>query len=154
MLAFLRLLALEQCNEDAHRAEQPGAEIGDRDADAHRALPGQAGDRHQPAHALSDLVEAGPIGIGAGLAEAGNAAIDDLGIDLGERLVVDAEPALHVGAEILHHHVGLLHHALERREPFLGLEVERHAALVAVQVLEVRTLARAAHALAGFRIGR
>ena len=42
----------------------PAREVGDRDADAHRPLPGQPGDRHQPAHALRDLVEARPVGIG------------------------------------------------------------------------------------------
>ena len=144
---LLGFLAFEQRDQDAERREQPGAEIGDRNADAHRPLPRQAGDRHQPAHALRDLIEARPVGIGAVLAEAGNAGIDDARIDLGERLVVDAEPLLHVGAEILHHDVGLLDHALERGEPFGRLQIERHAALVAVQVLKVAALARAAHRL-------
>ena len=58
-LAFARLLALQQRHQDAHRAEDAGGQIGDRNADAHRALAGQAGDRHQPAHALRDLIEAG-----------------------------------------------------------------------------------------------
>ena len=79
---FAGLLALEQRDQDAERREQSGAEIGDRNADAHRALPGQAGDRHQPAHALRDLVEARPVGVGAVLAEAGNAGVDDARIDL------------------------------------------------------------------------
>ena len=56
------------------RAEEAGGEIGDRDADAHRALPRQAGDRHQPAHALRDLVEARAGRVGPVLAEAGDAA--------------------------------------------------------------------------------
>ena len=134
------------------RGEQAGAEIGDRNADAHRPLPRQAGDRHQPAHALGDLVEARPVGIRPVLAEAGNAGIDDARIDLGERLVVDAEPLLHVGTEILDHDIGLLDHALEGGEPFRRLQIERHAALVAVQVLKVAALARAAHRL--FQAGR
>jgi hypothetical protein len=41
--------------------KRPGVEVGDRDADAHRPLARQAGDRHQPAHALRDLVEARPV---------------------------------------------------------------------------------------------
>ena len=84
-LAFARLLALQQRDEDAHRAEDPGGEIGDRDADAHRTLAGQAGDRHQPAHALGDLIEAGPVAIGAVLAEAGDAGIDQARIDRPQR---------------------------------------------------------------------
>ncbi len=134
------------------RGEQSGAEIGDRNADADRPLPRQAGDRHQPAHALRDLIEARPIGIRPVLAEAGNAGIDDARIDLGERLVVDAEPLLHVGPEILDHDVGLLDHALEGGEAFGRLQIERHAALVAMQVLKVAALARPAHRL--FDAGR
>ena len=90
---FAGLFTLEQRHEDAERAEKPGGEIGDRDADAHRPLPGHAGDRHQPAHALRDLVEAGPVAIGPVLAEAGNAGVDEARIDRAQRLVVDAEPA-------------------------------------------------------------
>ena len=59
------------------RAEQPGREVGDRNADPHRALARRAGDRHQPAHALRDLIEARALAIGTVLAEAGDAAIDD-----------------------------------------------------------------------------
>ena len=76
-LAFARLLALQERDEDAHRGEDAGGEIGDRDADAHRALARQPGDGHETAHALRDLVDAGPLAIGAGLAEAGNAGIDE-----------------------------------------------------------------------------
>src|SRR5439155_17835815 len=79
VLAFLRLLALEQGDHDAERAEQPGAEVRDWNPDPYRSLPRQASDRHQAAHALRDLVEAGPARIGSVLAEARNAAEDDLG---------------------------------------------------------------------------
>src|SRR5262245_65966079 len=82
VLALLRLLAFEQRDQNAERAKQPRAEIGDRDPDAHRPLPRQAGDRHQPAHALRDLVEARPVGVRTSLPVAGDAGIDELGIDL------------------------------------------------------------------------
>ena len=55
----------------------PGGEVGDGDADPHRPFAGRAGDRHQPAHALRDLIEARALVIGAVLSEAGDAAIDD-----------------------------------------------------------------------------
>ena len=154
VLALLRRLALEQRGHDAERAEQSGGEIGDRDADAHRPLPRQAGDRHQPAHALRDLVEARTVLVGPVLAEAGDAAVDDLRIDLLHVLVVDLQPPLHVGPEVLDDHVGLLDHLQERGAAFLRLQVERHAALVAVQVLEVAALARAAHAFAALLVRR
>ncbi len=90
---------------------RPGGEIGDGNADPHRAFAGRAGDRHQPAHALRDLIEAGPLVVGAVLAEAGNAAIDDARIDLAHALIVDAELRLHVGAEVLDDDVGLFRRA-------------------------------------------
>jgi hypothetical protein len=154
VLALLRLLALEQRDQNAERAKQPCGEVGDRDADAHRPLPRQAGDRHQSAHALRDLVEARSAGVGTALAESGNAGIDELGVDLAQLRIVDAEPAFHVGTEILDHHVGFLHHALERRQGCGRLEIERDAALVAVQILKVGPFARAAERIAGAGLGR
>ena len=79
---------------------------------------GRAGDRHQSAHALRDLVEARPLVIGAVLAEAGDAAIDEARIDPAQRVVIDAEPRLDVGAEVLDHHVGLLRQPPEHSSPF------------------------------------
>jgi len=55
-------------------------------------LSGMAGDRHEPAHALGDLVDPGAALIGSVLAEAGNAAVDDARVDLVHRFVIDAEP--------------------------------------------------------------
>ena len=145
MLALFGFLTLKERDQDTERGEHPGGEIGDRDAGADRSLSRQAGDRHQPAHALGNLVEAGPIGVGTVLAEPRNAGIDQAWIDLRQRLVIDAEALLYVGTEVLDHDIGFLHHSLERRQPFGRFEVERHAALVAMQVLKVGPLARPAH---------
>ncbi len=70
--------------------------------------PGMPGDRHEAAHALGDLVDPGAALIGAVLAEAGDAAVDDARVDLPDRLVIDAEAVLHGGFEILDDDVGLL----------------------------------------------
>ena len=96
-LALARHLALQQRDEDAHRAEDAGRQIGDRDADAHRPLSRQAGDRHQPAHALRDLVEAGAVAIRPALPEARDAGIDEARVERLQRLVVDAEPVFTSG---------------------------------------------------------
>src|ERR1700753_1960678 len=45
----------------------PRGEVVDRNADAYRALAGQTGDRHEPAHALRDLVDAGAMPVRSGL---------------------------------------------------------------------------------------
>ncbi len=154
MLTLLGLFAFQQRHQNAERAKQPRGEVGDRDAYAHGPLPGQAGDRHQAAHALRDLIEARPRGIRTGLPEPGNAGIDQLRINLAQLRIVDAETTLHIRPKILDHHVGFFHHALESRHRFRRLQVERHAALVAMQILEIRPFARAAQRLTPTGLGR
>src|SRR6185437_9507357 len=100
-LALAGSLALQQRGEDAERAEQPRREVGDGNPDPHRAAAWRAGHRHQPAHALCDLIEAGALVIGAVLAETRAAAVDDPRIDLADALIVDAELVLDVGAKVL-----------------------------------------------------
>ena len=137
-----RFLALEQRNEDPHRAEDSCRHIRDRNTDTHRALTLQPRDRHQPAHPLRDLIESRPIGIRAGLAEARDTRIDEARIDHTQGLVIDPEPMLHVGAVVLDDHVGALDEALENLAPFRRFEIERQATLVAMQILEVEPVPR------------
>ena len=54
-----------------------------------------------------------------------------------QRLVVDAEAVLDVGPIVLDQHVGGGRQLLQHRDRLGLLEIERHAALVAVQVEEV-----------------
>jgi hypothetical protein len=56
--------ALQQRDQDALSGEDAGAQVGDRNADPHGPVAGQAGHGHQAAHALRDLVEARPRRIG------------------------------------------------------------------------------------------
>ena len=95
----------KQRDENAHRAEDPGRQIGDRNADAHRPLPRQAGNRHQPAHALRDLVEARAVAIRPALPETGDAGVDQARVDRLQRLVVDAKAGFHVGPVVLDHDI-------------------------------------------------
>ena len=144
-LALPRDLALQQRRQDADGAVQARAHIGHGNAGAHRAAARHAGDPHDAAHALGDLVEARALGIGPVLAEARDRAQDDARVHLLQALVVDAETELHVGAVVLDHHVGLLDQLHEDGEAVRLLEVERDRALVAMQVLEVGPMARPAH---------
>src|SRR5581483_9544385 len=88
--ALARSLAIEQGDQNALGEERAGHDIGDGNADTKGTLARKPRYRHDAAHALSDLVDRGPRGIGAVLAEAGNAAIDDARVALLDRLVVDA----------------------------------------------------------------
>ncbi|PCJ76572.1 MAG: 30S ribosomal protein S2 [Dehalococcoidia bacterium] len=64
-----------------------GADIGHRDTHLLRIAVGLAGDAHQAADALHDLVVGRPALVGPGLAEPGYGAEDDAGIDGFHRVV-------------------------------------------------------------------
>jgi hypothetical protein len=83
------------------------------------------------------------------LAEPGDAAIDDARIDFPHALIIYAKFRLHVGPEVFDHDVGFFRKPPEHLEAFRILQIERHRALVAVQILKVGALARAARLLAG-----
>ena len=72
------------------------------------------------------------------MAEAGDRAINQPRIDRRERTVADAEFVHHAGAKIFHHHVGLCRELFDDRDRFWLREVERQAALVAVDRLPAR----------------
>src|SRR3989441_1055397 len=130
-------LALEQRRRVDLSEMEPRVESGDGNAHAHRPLARQARDGHEPAHALGDLVVAGPVAIRPRLAEAGDGPVDQARVDPRERFVVDPEPCLDVGPEVLHEHVGAGDEALEDLDPARVLEVERHRALVPLEIQEV-----------------
>src|SRR5260370_18235645 len=123
---------------------QAGAHVGDGEPGTHRAAAGHAGDPHQPAHALGDLIEARALGVGAVLAIARDRAQYDTRVHLLQAFIVDAEAELHVGAVVFDHHVGLLHQLHEDGLPLALLNVARDRALAAVQVLEVGAPTRSA----------
>ena len=152
-LALARGLALDQRDQDALSQEDSRAQIGDGNADPHRPLAWNAGDGHQSAHALGDLIDARAIPVGTALAESGNAAVDQARVDLTDRLVVDPQTLLHTRPVVLDDDVRIPRELLEDRHTFGVSEVERHAPLVAVQILEVEAMAIAAHAVAGAAAG-
>ena len=83
------------------------------------------------------------------MAEAGDGAVDDAGVDGADGFVVDAEAALDVGAVVFDDDVGAFGEAHEDVAGFGFLEVEAERALVAVEVEEV-----ARFAVAGDAVGR
>ena len=115
---------------------QPGEDIGQRHADLHRTgaflVVGAPGEAHQAAQALDHEVIAGALGIGAGLAEAGDRTVDQLRVDLLQRFIVEAiglEPA---DLEVLQQDVGLGRQFANDALAFRLGEVHRHRLLVAV----------------------
>src|SRR5450759_4410780 len=115
-LPFARGFALQQRDQNTLGRENTSAQIGDRNTHAHRALFRQARDRHQPAHALCNLIEAGPPRKRAGLTEAGDAGVYQPRLILAQRLVVDTEPELGVGTKIFDHDIGRRDQTLENAD--------------------------------------
>ena len=76
LLRFAGAFAVEQRALDRPRAIEPGGQIADRDADAGGGLSGISGHRHHAAHRLHDHVVGRARGVGAGVAEAGNGAVN------------------------------------------------------------------------------
>jgi hypothetical protein len=146
-LAFAGLLALEQRGENAQRAIQACRRIGDSAAGAHRAASRLAGNRHQSAHALRHLIEAGALGVWAGLTKSGNAGEDDFLVDQLQRLVIDAETELDVRPEVFSDHIRAPDELFENFQSIRVFQVQREAALVAMQILEVGAGALAAPAV-------
>jgi len=105
-----------------------------------RTVPvsGQAGD---PTFALDDQVVARQGCVGPRSAVPRDRAVDEPRIDLARCFVAVPEALHQAGTEILDHDVGRNEHVMENLQSLLVLQVERHAALVAVYAHEVRALA-------------
>ncbi len=135
------------------REERARHDIGDGDTDAQGSLARDSRHRHDAGHALRDLVDRRPLGIGAVLAETGDAAIDDARIALPHGFEIDAEAPGDAGPHVLDNDVGRFRQSHQDFAAFVGLQVQRDGALVAMQVLEIRTVA-AAHQFADLVVSR
>ena len=96
---------------DPERQQRRRVDVADARADARADRAGLAGRGDEPAHRLGDDVERGPVGVralaGARVAEPTDGAVDEPRVDLRQRLVAEAEPVEHAGAEVLDDHVGV-----------------------------------------------
>ena len=81
VLAATGRVAVAQRGQDRDRRVHAGEQVGDGHADLLRPAAGAvvalAGHAHQAAHALDRVVVAGAVAVGAGLAEAGDRAVDE-----------------------------------------------------------------------------
>ena len=120
---------------------QPGQDVGQRDADFHRAAAGfnvgPPGQAHQAAEALDQEVVAGARRVRSVLAETGDRAIHEARIDDLQRCVVEAvarEPAL---LEVLQHDVALAGQIAQQLPAVRLRHVYRDRTLVAVRAQEI-----------------
>ena len=134
-------LAMQKRGEDALARHEAADRVEHRRA-AQRGRPvGVAGHGHDAPHRLHEHVHAGllaprPVG-----AERGQRAVDEPGIQRSQARPVDPEPLGHAAAIGLDHDVGPRDQPLERRAPLGSGQVDRRAALVAVDGDEHRALA-------------
>ncbi len=98
---------------------------------------GRAGEAHEAAHALRHQVIAGARRIGAGLAEAGDRAIDQTRVVGREAFIVEAELLEPADLEVLEQHVGARRELLDDALAFRRLEVELDRALAAIGAMEI-----------------
>ena len=136
-----RHLPVQQRGQDALGQKETGAKVRDRDADAERPSARLAGHGHQPAQALRDLVHPAPVGIGPGLAEARDGAVDDPRVDRANGLVIDAEAMLHVGPHVLDDDVRVPGQTQEEVAPLGCFQVDPDRTLAPVQILEIAAVA-------------
>ncbi|KAF5299039.1 hypothetical protein FQA39_LY19195 [Lamprigera yunnana] len=136
VLAFAAAVARIQRGQDGAAREDAGEHISHRYAHFQRAAArftvGVAGDAHQAAHGLHHQVVARTRRVGAGLAEAGDGAVDEARVDFLQAVVIQAigfEPA---DLEVLDQDVGLFGHLDDQRLAFGRCHVDGDAALVAV----------------------
>ena len=107
----------------ADDAVDAGEEVGNRDARPLRRPVRLAGDVHEAGHALHQVVVARPFRVGAGLAEAGDRAIDEARLSALRRLVVEAVFPEAADLEVLDEHVGARGEAAHDLAAPLGREV-------------------------------
>ena len=78
--------------------------------------------------------------------------IDEPRINPAQGRVIDPEAGFHVGAEVLDEHIGLGREAAKGCSSLGRFEVERNAAFVAMQVLEIRAVARTTQTFRRFQV--
>ena len=99
---------------------------------------------HEAGDGVDDVGECRPEPPRAGLAEARDGAVDDVGLDRAHRLVVAAEPADDAGHEVLDEDVGPAGEVEQDLAAPRAREIEAHALLARVHPREVRALVVAA----------
>ena len=105
-------------------------------APAGRRLVGNRRGHREAAGRLDDRPPGLELLVGAGVAEAAVGDVDDVFLDLLERVVVVAPGAHDAGGEVLGHAVGDGDQALEQFAAFLGLDIERDAHFAHIVVVE------------------
>ena len=133
-LPAARVLAREEGGADGEGGHEPAAgEVGEQVDGDGGGGPGAAYDAERAADGDVVDVVAHEVAVGAGLAEAGEGAVDDAGVDRGDGLVVDAEAVHDARAEALKDDIGATDELVKDLAGGLVLQVEGDGALAAAE---------------------
>ncbi len=135
-LAGLQLVHVR--GRDPGDGKDPGIDVGDRVSGLDGRSPGLAGDRHQAGESLRDQIEATAVGERSVAPVAGHRAVDEARIHLRQHVVAETELLQRSAAIVLRQHIGLLDEAQQDLRALRMLQVDRDAALVAVEHQERR----------------
>mmetsp|Transcript_85109 Transcript_85109/g.268448 ORF Transcript_85109/g.268448 Transcript_85109/m.268448 type:complete len:541 (+) Transcript_85109:417-2039(+) len=131
-----RLVA--QGGQDTNDGMETGCKVEHREAHLHRLTVGHAGDAHGAAHGLDEHIIGGPVLVGARLAEARDAAVDQAGVLLLQLLVAEPILAQRAGLEVLYQDLAAVEKSPNDLLTLCGREVQGNAVLVAVAARKVR----------------
>ena len=104
-LTHAGLFALTERGQNADRQVQAADDVTKGRTAANGVVLRPTGDAHYAGPCLRHRVVARTVSVRAGRAEAGDAAVDQAGVDLLELFIAKAELFHRAGAEILHQHV-------------------------------------------------
>lgn len=140
-LALAGPLLVDQSSQHANGHVQRAQHVAHRGAGAGGGAIGPAGGAHQAAHGLTNDVITGALAQRARVAETGDRAVDDAGVDLFQHIVAQAQFLHRTGAVVLQHDIGLFDHLFKDLFAFRLFQVQGHADLAAVEVCVVNTVA-------------
>ena len=137
-LTLARPLAVEQRGERALERHVGGDAVDQELPGGLRRVAGAADRLERAAHRLQEQILPRPVRVRAVLPVPGHRDVDDVGVERAQRLVVHAEPLGDAGPVVLEEDVGRARQLPEDLAPFLRLEVDGEAALVAIEREEAR----------------
>src|SRR6202022_3780919 len=126
---------------DRVRGEHAGSDIADWHADTRRTAVGFPRQVLHAPHALQNGVVGGLPRPRTGLPEARDRAVDECWIDLVRLVVIQAEAIHRARPKVLDQDIRGAHETAQRLQAVRRLQVERDAALVAIDAEEVAALA-------------
>ena len=137
-LAFAGTLAMEQGREDRADQRQTRVQIDDRGAASNRRTIGLAGKAHQSAMSLQGKVVGSDVRQRPLFAVRIELAIDQARIGGAQLIVAEAKARHRTRTEVVDDDVAALGHGHRGRAPCSAGEIDRYAALVAIQGNERR----------------